>query len=72
MTTAPISPEASNTRRLLRRAEVEARTGFKRAFIYTLIKQGKFPKPVRTSTRAVRWDSIEIDQWIAARLKERT
>ncbi len=71
MTTLPISPEASATRRLLRRAEVEARTGFKRAFIYSLIKQGKFPKPVRTSTRAVRWDSIEIDQWIAARLNER-
>jgi prophage regulatory protein len=72
MTTSPVSPEASNTRRLLRRAEVEAKTGFKRAFIYALIKQGKFPKPVRTSTRAVRWDSIEIDQWIAARIKERT
>ena len=72
MTTSSISPEASSTRRLLRRAEVEAKTGFKRAFIYTLIKQGKFPKPIRTSTRAVRWDSIEIDQWIAARLKVRT
>lgn len=72
MTTSRISPEAAQNRRLLRRAEVEARTGFKRAFIYKLMNEGKFPKPVRTSTRAVRWDSIEIDQWIAARLKERT
>ena len=72
MTTPRISPEVAQNRRLLRRAEVEAKTGFKRAFIYMLIKQGKFPKPVRTSTRAVRWDSVEIDQWIVARLSERT
>lgn len=72
MSTQSTSSEASNTRRLLRRAEVEAKIGFKRAFIYKLMKLGKFPKPVRTSTRAVRWDSIEIDQWIAARVKERT
>jgi prophage regulatory protein len=72
MSTPPVASDATNNRRLLRRAEVEAKTGFKRAFIYRLMKQGKFPKPVRTSTRAVRWDSIEIDQWIAARLSERT
>ena len=57
--------------RILRRAEVESRTGFKRAHIYSLMKEGKFPKALRLGVRAVGWDSVEIDQWIADRLAER-
>jgi prophage regulatory protein len=59
-------------RRILRRAEVEARSGFKRAHIYTLMKQGDFPRAIRLGKRAVGWDSVEIDQWIAERAKART
>ncbi|MBP0714223.1 AlpA family transcriptional regulator [Burkholderia sola] len=58
-------------RRILRRPEVEAKTGFKRAHIYNLMKEGKFPKPIRLGIRAVGWDSLEIDQWIAERSQER-
>ncbi|WJV25675.1 MULTISPECIES: AlpA family transcriptional regulator [Pseudomonas] len=58
-------------RRILRRPEVEAKTGFKRAHIYNLMQEGKFPKPIRLGIRAVGWDSFEIDQWIAERLLER-
>lgn len=63
---APISEH-----RILRRAEVEARTGFKRAHIYNLMRDGKFPQAVRLGVRAVGWDSLEIDQWIAERCKHR-
>ncbi|MGV8399229.1 AlpA family transcriptional regulator [Pseudomonas aeruginosa] len=59
-------------RRILRRPEVEAKTGFKRAHIYNLMQEGKFPKPIRLGIRAVGWDSLEIDLWIAERLRERT
>jgi prophage regulatory protein len=59
-------------RRILRRPEVEQKTGFKRAHIYNLMKEGKFPKALRLGVRAVGWDSVEIEQWIADRLKERT
>lgn len=58
-------------RRILRRAEVEAKTGFKRAHLYALMKDGKFPKAMRLGVRAVGWDSAEIDQWICDRLQER-
>lgn len=64
-------PTAQAEHRILRRAEVEAKTGFKRAHIYSLMKEGKFPKAMRLGVRAVGWDSAEIDQWIADRLKER-
>jgi prophage regulatory protein len=64
------SPEAH--RRILRRPEVEARCGFKRAHLYKLIDEGKFPRPVRIGVRAVGWDSVEIEQWITDQLQRRT
>ena len=66
MQTTEPSPRS---RQILRRAEVERRTGFKRTHIYNLMKVGKFPAARRIGLRAVGWDSQEIDQWIAARLE---
>lgn len=59
---------APDARRILRLHEVEARSGFKRAHIYNLMKQRKFPQARRLGMRAVGWDSLEIDQWVADRL----
>lgn len=58
--------------RILRLSDVELKTGFKRAHIYNLMSQGKFPKSVRLGVRAVGWDATEVDQWIAERLQDRT
>lgn len=55
-------------RHIMRRDEVERKTGFKRAHIYNLMKEGKFPKAKRIGLRAVGWDSLEIEQWITERL----
>jgi prophage regulatory protein len=57
--------------RILRLPDVEAKTGFKRAHIYNLMSEGKFPKRIRTGIRAVGWISQEVDQWIAERLTQR-
>ena len=57
-------------RHIMRRDEVERKTGFKRAHIYNLMKEGKFPKAKRIGMRAVGWDSLEIDQWVAERLAQ--
>lgn len=64
-------PVAAPEHRILRRAEVEHKTGFKRAHLYNLMKEGKFPRALRLGTRAVGWDSVEVDQWIAERRKDR-
>ncbi|KLN58421.1 AlpA family transcriptional regulator [Variovorax paradoxus] len=71
MSESAIPAVAAPEHRILRRAEVEAKTGFKRAHIYQLVKDGKFPKPLRLGIRAVGWDSVEIEQWIADRRRER-
>jgi len=46
---------------------IEPGTGTKRAYIYQLLKTGKFPKSRRIGVRAVGSDLAEIEQWIAQR-----
>ena len=60
-----------NERRILRLEEVEAKSGFKRAHIYNLMKKRQFPQALRLGVRAVGWDSIEFDQWIDERVNNR-
>ena len=54
---------------LLRRKQVETRTGLSRSTIYQYIKDGAFPKPVPLGPRAVGWLESEVSGWIAARVK---
>ncbi|UTJ45795.1 AlpA family phage regulatory protein [Atlantibacter subterranea] len=49
--------------RFIRFAEVEHRTGFRRAWIYHLIAEGEFTRPVKTGKRAVSFIEREVDAW---------
>ncbi|PMX27476.1 MULTISPECIES: AlpA family transcriptional regulator [unclassified Pseudomonas] len=64
---APLPPVE---RHIMRRDEVERKTGFKRAHIYNLMKEGKFPQAKRIGLRAVGWDSVEIERWVVERLAQ--
>ncbi|QYY80536.1 AlpA family phage regulatory protein [Pseudomonas germanica] len=68
----PIAEEAQSQveRHIMRRDEVERKTGFKRAHIYSLMKEGQFPKAKRIGMRAVGWDSLEVERWITERLAQ--
>lgn len=57
--------------RLLRRPEVELKTGKSRAALYEAIRAGTFPAPVPIGRNSVAWLEAEVDQWIAARIDER-
>lgn len=61
-------PAIPTTERLLPLPEVESRSGFKSSFIYQLIKEGKFPKPVKIGA-ASRWRESEVQQWIQDQIK---
>jgi len=50
---------------LLRLEDVETAIGIKKSKVYTLLKEGKFPQPVRLGSRSVRWKSSDIQKWIA-------
>jgi prophage regulatory protein len=58
-------------KRILRRKQVENRTGLSRSTIYLRIQEGTFPKPVSLGTRAVGWLENEIDSWVASCIENR-
>lgn len=55
------------TCRILRRKQVEARTGLSRSTIYARMAENSFPRPVNLGGgRAVGWLESEIDYWLEA------
>ena len=55
---------------ILRRHDVENRTGLSRSTIYLRVKEGTFPKPVKLGARAVGWLESEIDGWLNQRIEQ--
>ena len=53
--------------KLLRRPEVEARTGLSRSTIYFWMSRGDFPQPVKLGTRLVAWRESDIAAWLESR-----
>lgn len=55
---------------LLRRSEVEARTGLARATIYNMVRTGKFPAPIplTESGRAVGWLESDVNEYLQNRI----
>ncbi len=53
--------------RILRRPEVEARTGLSRSTIYDWMKRGEFPQPIKLGARLVAWRESDVNAWLEAR-----
>ena len=51
--------------KLLRMQCVTEVTGFTRGWVYVLIREGKFPPPVKVGKRAIRFRQSEVEDWIA-------
>lgn len=54
--------------RLIRRKEVQVKTGLGASSIYAMMKQGKFPKAISISERRVAWVEADVNQWISERI----
>ena len=52
---------------ILRRPEVERRTGLSRSTLYAMMAEGVFPKPVRLGKRAVGWRESDVLAWLESR-----
>lgn len=59
--TAPVS--------ILRRRQVEKRTGLSRSTLYEFLKAGRFPRPIRLGLRAVGWVESDIESWLQERIQ---
>lgn len=61
---------------ILRRKQVEARTGLSRSTLYAKIKPGSdqfdptFPKPVSLGAKAVGWIEHEVTAWLSAQIEK--
>nr|VFJ76824.1 MAG: prophage regulatory protein [Candidatus Kentron sp. FM]VFJ77292.1 MAG: prophage regulatory protein [Candidatus Kentron sp. FM]VFK24107.1 MAG: prophage regulatory protein [Candidatus Kentron sp. FM] len=64
---------------ILRRKQVEARTGLSRSTIYARLKPNPkrpgdydptFPQPISVGAKAVGWIESEIDAWLAAQVEK--
>ena len=53
---------------ILRRKQVEARTGLSRSTLYARIKAGTFPAPVSLGPRAVGWIESDVQRWVSDRI----
>jgi len=63
--------EIQTTLIILRRKQVEARTGLSRSTIYARIAEGSFPRPIDLGGgRAVGWIEAEINAWVQARIEQ--
>lgn len=49
---------------ILRRPDVESRTGLSRSSIYDGMKKGTFPQAVKLGMRAVGWREADIAVWL--------
>lgn len=49
---------------ILRRPEVESRTGLSRSTIYAGMTKGTFPQAVKLGPRAVGWREADIVGWL--------
>lgn len=49
---------------ILRRPEVQDRTGLSRSSIYAGMAKGTFPQAVKISTRAVGWFERDVNTWL--------
>lgn len=58
-----------NSQVILRRTQVQARTGISRSGIYQKMAEGEFPKSISLGPRAVGWLESSIDQWIQSRVE---
>ena len=50
--------------RVLRRRDVQDRTGLSRSTLYERVAEGSFPQPIHLGGRSVGWLESEVDQWI--------
>lgn len=64
-----MTEQRTNRVMILRRKQVEQRTGLSRSTIYLRVAQGTFPKAVSLGARAVGWLESEIDEWLNSRVE---
>lgn len=64
-----MAAQIQNHLNILRRKQVEARTGLSRSTIYAHMRAGDFPVCIRLGSKSVGWIEGEINQWLVAQIE---
>ena len=54
---------------LIRLPEGQRRTGYRKAWIYRLMAEQRFPSSIKIGSRAIAFIESEIDEWISERIE---
>ena len=74
-----MAPQNAKALTIIRRKQLEARTGLSRSTIYAQMRENPkrpgdfdptFPKPISMGAKAVGWIESEVEAWLAARVAE--
>jgi prophage regulatory protein len=72
-----MSNQTHNALTILRRKQVEARTGLSRSTIYSKMQSSRpalydpsFPKPISLGAKSVGWIEAEIEDWLARQIQK--
>jgi len=74
-----MSAQTQSALTIIRRKQVEARTGLSRSSIYARLRQNPkrpgdydptFPKPISIGVKAIGWIEAEIDAWLTAQIEK--
>lgn len=74
-----MAPQNAKALTIIRRKQLEARTGLSRSTIYAKMRENPkrpgdfaptFPKPISMGAKAVGWIESEVEAWLAARVAE--
>lgn len=53
--------------KILRAVDVARLVGFSTVTLWRLRKMGKFPNPIKLTSRTVGWRRSDVEDWLAAR-----
>jgi len=56
---------------IIRPSGIKDAAGISKSTAYRLMEQGKFPKVIKLTDKAVGWRASDIEKWLAERAKVR-
>ena len=59
----------NSSRQALRVDSVVSRIGISKTHLYRLVKEGKFPAPIKLSEHVSAWDAELVDHWLKAKFE---
>ena len=62
--------QSQATPTILRRKQVESRTGLARSTIYQRVREKSFPAPINLGAKSVGWIEAEVNAWLEARIDD--